>query len=137
MQDKSNIFKNSGKTAYRVPEGYFDGLKSRLEAIPASNGEEVGALRRIKPYLALAACFFAIMLVGNVVLKSTVGEDVTTDYYSEMVYVDLIPAIQAEEYFHADTSQQESISDEDVINYLIDSGTSAELIEYAGLIAKK
>lgn len=137
MQERNDIFKNTGKTAYKVPEGYFEGLKARLEAIPASNGEGVGALRRIKPYLALAACFLAIMLVGNVVLRNTVGEDVTTDYYSEMVYVDLIPVIQAEEYFNADTSKQEAISDEDVINYLIDSGTSAELIEYAGLIAKK
>lgn len=44
--------------------------------------------------------------------------------------------LQADEYLSTESDMQDSISDEDVVNYLIDSGTSTELIEYAGLTAQ-
>lgn len=137
MQEKDNIFKSIGKEALKVPEGYFDELKERLDAIPATNGGcSAGPARILKPCLALAACFMALLVVGNVVLRSTAGDRVSADDYSEMAYVDLIPAMQADEYLNTEVPEQETISDEDVVNYLIDSGASAELIEYAGLLAK-
>ena len=89
MDQSKNIFNNVGKAAFDVPEGYFESLRGRLEAIPAGNGPGTGAMGRITPYLALAACFVAIMLVGNLVLRSTAGDDIMTDYYSRIAYSDL------------------------------------------------
>lgn len=133
MQEKSDIFNGSGKAGFKVPEGYFEGLRSRLNSIPEQR-MSLGPVQRIKPYLALAASFAAILIAGNVVLRSTADRITDDDFYEELGYVSLL---QADEYLQSDTARQETISEEDVINYLIDSGASAELIEYAGLIAKK
>lgn len=92
---------------------------------------------RITPYLALAACFVAIMLVGNLVLRSTAGDDIMTDYYSRIAYSDLIPVTEPDDLFHRSPSEQDQITEEDVIDYLITSFTPTELVEYEGLIAQK
>lgn len=134
MQEKSRIFDEAAKTAREVPKNYFEELEARLGAIPDSHRIGSPALR-LKPYLALAACFTAIMLVGNAVLRSTMTDSPQSDFYNnEFAYVSLL---QADEYLSTESDMQDSISDEDVVNYLIDSGTSTELIEYAGLTAQK
>ena len=133
MQEKSDIFNGSGKAGFKVPEGYFEGLKARLNRIPEQRAE-LGPVQRIKPYLALAASFAAILIAGNVVLRSTAERILSDDFYEELGYVSLL---QADEYLQSDTARQDTISDEDVINYLIDSGVSTELIEYTGVLAQK
>ncbi len=133
MQEKRDIFNGTRKAAFKVPEGYFEELGARLDAIPAL-GRTVSPVQRMKPYLALAACFLGILLVGNAILGSTADKSSANDLYNDFAYARLI---QSAEYLHSVGTEQDTISDEDVVNYLIDSGTSAELIEYAGLIAKK
>lgn len=133
MQEKSDIFKGSGKAGFKVPEGYFEGLKARLGSIPEQRTVSAPVLR-MKPYLALAASFAAILIAGNVVLRSTAERFPADDLYEELGYVSLL---QADEYLQSDTARQDTISEEDVINYLIDSGVSTELIEYNGLLAQK
>lgn len=134
MQEKSDILNGGERLAYDVPEGYFDGLKARLTGIPERRIAS-GPMQRIAPYLALAACFVGMMIAGTAVLRSTAGE--AADEYSEMAYAALSQVIQSEEYLPSATVEQDSITDEDVINYLIDSGASTELIEYTGLLARK
>ena len=129
MQKRNDIFNGTGKAAFKVPEGYFEELKARLDTIPAMN-QTISPMQRMKPYLALAACFLAILMIGNAILSGTAEKGAA----SEFAYISLL---QTNEYLHADGAEQDTISNEDVVNYLIDSGTSAELIEYAGLIAKK
>lgn len=133
MREKSDIFNGCGKADFKVPEGYFEGLKSRLESIPEQR-VTLSPIQRMKPYLALAASFAAILIAGNVVLRGTTETSPADNFYEELGYVSLL---QANEYLQSDTVRQDTISEEDVINYLIDSGASAELIEYAGLLAKK
>lgn len=134
MQGKNNIFNDAGKAAFKVPEGYFEGLKARLDAIPATP-RTLGPVQRVKPYLALAACFLAFLLVGNAVLRGTAEKRAEADlYYNEFAYAAML---RADEYLHPEADTQDTVSNDDVVNYLIDSGTPAELIEYAGLIAKK
>ncbi len=135
MRKNNEIFKDAGKALFNVPEGYFNDLKARLDGIPGTNAGNVGVMQRLKPYLALAACFLAIMCVGNLVLRNTADRGMAGDYYNEAAYADLMT--MPEDAFHAVLSAQDTISDEDVVNYLISSGTSAELIEYTRLIAKK
>lgn len=136
MWKNDKIFIGGGKASYNVPEGYFNDLQTRLAAIPGSTTRNVGAMRRMKPYLALAACFLAIVFVGNLILGNTTGKSATgEEWYNDAAYVALMT--MPEEAFQAVLSERDSISDEDVVNYLISSGTSTELIEYTGLIAKK
>lgn len=135
MKKEKDIF---GEVAFDVPEGYFKDLQARLDAIPSHNAPSLGFARRFQPYLALAACFIGILIVGNVVLRGTTGETGSSDlYYNEIVYADLIPVTQPDEIFQTAPAEQDSLTDEDVIDWLIASGTSTEMIEYTGLIAQK
>lgn len=134
MRKNENIFDDSWKTSMSVPEGYFNGLQERLRTIPEDGRQRIGPIQRLTPYLALAACFVAILLVGNVVLDTT-GDRMAEDFINEEIYADFmaIPddALQTVMY------EQDTISYADVIDYLIASGASSEIFEYSGLVAKK
>jgi len=135
MREIDKIFMKDGNVGYGIPEGYFTGLQARLGAIPSMKTQSVSHMQRVMPYLALAACFLAILCVGNFVIGSTADSGTTGDWYNEAAYAELMT--MPEEAFNTVMSEQDTISDDDVINYLISSGTPTELIEYSGLIAKK
>lgn len=137
MLENNKIFNGIGKAPYDVPDGYFKSLQARLETIPTMTGRTVGPVQRMKPYLALAACFLAAVLIGNTVLRSTTSDVATHDYYNEITLADLIPLTQPDEVFMTVAPERDTISEEDVIDYLITSGMSPEMIEYTGLIAQK
>lgn len=117
-----------------VPEGYFNGLQERLRAIPEDGRQRIGPIQRLTPYLALAACFVAILLVGNVVLDTT-GDRMTGDFINEEIYADLMAI--PDEALQTVMYEQDTISYADVIDYLIASGASSEIFEYSGLVAQK
>lgn len=122
-----------------VPEGYFDSLKERLSNIPSEEksnalAEEVSRERRtffmrVKPYVAFAASIAIAVVVGTSILKLTVGRDSQKDasVYEILGYSDLIPRTYSP---YVETEPSEEISSEDIVDYLIDSGTSYELIAY-------
>ena len=134
MRKNENIFDDSWKTSMSVPEGYFNGLQERLRAIPEDGRQRIGPIQRLTPYLALAACFVAILLVGNVVLDTT-GDRMTGDFINEEIYADLMAI--PDEALQTVMYEQDTISYADVIDYLIASGASSEIFEYSGLVAKK
>ena len=135
MKKEKDIFK---KVAFDVPDGYFNDLQARLDTIPSQGRSNPGLVRKVQPYIALAACFLGILIVGNAVLRGTTGETENSGtYYNEIVYADMIPVTQPDAIFQTAPSEQDSSSDADVIDWLIASGTPTELIEYAGLIAQK
>ena len=79
---------------YSTPDGYFEGLQTRLVEIPAHRSRI-----NFMPYLALAASFALAALAGNYILmKSTASQ----------------PA-----------------SDEEIVEYLIDSGMTLAQLEDA------
>lgn len=135
MIENDKIFNGIRKASYDVPDGYFKNLQARLETIPVMR--TVSTVQRMKPYLALAACFLAAVLIGNTVLRSTTSDVATHDYYNEITLADLIPLTQPDEVFMTVAPEQDTISEEDVIDYMITSGMSPEMIEYTGLIAQK
>ena len=63
MKEMNNI--------YKVPDGYFDSLQKRLEAIPSQHTEERAPVvvmplwTRVRPYVALAACMLMAFFIGN------------------------------------------------------------------------
>ena len=127
---------NRNSNIYKVPEGYFEQLQSRLETIPAQQerqSEVVSPWGRVRPYLALAACFVMIVFVGNYVLSSSFKSADDSISFEDICYADLIPVTNP--YIIYDDSPytyaaQETASEDDIVEYLISSGASVDYIAY-------
>ena len=131
MKEMNNI--------YKVPDGYFDSLQKRLEAIPSQHKEvrdpvvTVPLWTRVRPYVALAACMLMAFFVGNFFLgrnqASAPAEFGLQDYYM----ADLIPVTNPYAIYDdapMDLYTIEGSSEDDVVQYLISSGTSVDYIAY-------
>lgn len=120
------------KIQFSVPEGYFQKLQGRLEAIPEKSAEmKPSRWNVVKPYLAMAAAFAMILTGGTAVLKMTTDKVVDTKMsdYDEIRMADLVPV--TEPYLvYLNKSGESDITDEDITAYLIDSGMSLDHISY-------
>lgn len=120
----------NNKRPYSVPEGYFDGLEMRLSNIPDLR-PTVSVWDKIKPYAALAVCFGAIYLFGSTFVKKAVPATYDGLSYEQLYYSDLIPWTDPYSIYEIGNIETEAAYDEnDIVNYLIDSGTSIDLIQY-------
>ena len=125
----------SKRTDITTPEGYFGDLQARLLEIPArQQPARVGTVRRLTPYLAIAASFLAIVLVGNAILNRTAApaEDDTWAYVSYLADAldpdGAVPIDMAGYYL--DDEETEGLSAEDIMNYLLADGISVEQLAY-------
>ena len=57
---------------HTTPEAYFSDLKTRLRSIPEMQEVPTG-WQRVRPHLAMAAAFLAIVAVGTAILRNTAG----------------------------------------------------------------
>ena len=127
------------KNIYKVPDGYFDSLQKRLEAIPSQHTEVVSPVvtvpfwTRVRPYVALAACMLMAFVIGNFFLgrnsAPAPAEFGLQDYYM----ADLIPVTNPYAIYDdapMDLYTMEGSSEDDVVQYLISSGTSVDYIAY-------
>ncbi len=142
MDKEKNILDGIGRNSFSAPEGYFEDLKLRLSAIPSTGrsgfgvSEETSLWTRVKPYLALAACFLIAVTVGTAILNKTTPEPDESDAYTEFLLSGVLPSETARDEFYLleyeDSSLLDSeISEEDIINYLIESGVSYEALAYS------
>jgi hypothetical protein len=137
MKMGKDILDDLKKNPYSVPDGYFDRLKGRLNEIAVSSVDTVprSLWQRIRPYAALAACFAASFLIGNAILRKTAPKASSSDqFYKELMYSDLIPVTQPYAIFEMEDEEEMETSDEDTINFLIETGVSVELIAYVELL---
>ena len=100
------------QNSHITPEGYFNDLKARLHSIPCQQ-EMPSTWQRVRPHLAMAAAFLAIVTVGTAILRSTAGT----------------PAIGVQDLDSQYELQEAEFSEDDIINYLIDSGVNIENID--------
>jgi hypothetical protein len=115
-----------------TPEGYFENLQQRLSEIPARPAR-VSTVRRLAPYVAVAASFLLIVMAGNFILgrtaASAAADDDTWTYVSYLAdALDPDGAIPDESYY--DWEDEESLSAEDIVNYLVADGISVEHLNY-------
>ena len=116
-----------------TPEGYFENLQQRLSEIPARPAR-VGTVRRLAPYVAVAASFLLIVMIGNFVLGRTTApvEDDTWTYVSYLADAldpdGGVPMDMADYYLMDEES--EGLSAEDIMNYLVADGISVEHLAY-------
>ena len=120
------------KNCHTVPEGYFKGLETRLSQIPRTAVPAVPPLTKMRPYLALAAAFAALVVGGTAVLRNTVRPAAALSDEELLGYIQLIPSTDPYLIFDESAGQEgEAYSDEDIINYLIETGVSLEQLAYA------
>lgn len=127
-QTDMDIFQDSPqlkKMPFSTPEGYFDKVREDLKRPQAT---KVSLWGRLSPYAAVAAVFIFLVSAGTFLLeKTTPEEDMTQEDYflfSDNMMVSTIYEME-EDYQIAEAG----IEDEDIIEYLIYSGITAEEIE--------
>ena len=128
------------KNTFNVPEGYFDQLQKRLEAIPSEHPlvqtpvVTVPFWNRVRPYVALAACMLMAFAVGNFFLgRNHIPADAEYAYQDYYYMAELIPVTNPYVIYDdapMDLYTPESSSEDDVVEYLLSSGTSVDYIAY-------
>lgn len=112
------------KMPYTVPEGYFEQVKAEISRSTAAE-EGVSLWRMAVPYISVAATFLIMVSAGTFFLEKTTQQDGMT-YEDYLVHSDML--IEAE--YEQDTQIADAtIAAEDIIEYLIYTGVTAEDIE--------
>jgi len=110
---------------FSVPEGYFEAFKAEMDTF---EGKEPGLFRRLVPYMAMAAAFLFLVTGGTFLLQHTIPEE---DFTQEDFLVFSSGISNYEYYEEMEHIADADIEDEDIIEYLIYSGISAEEIEFS------
>ena len=123
----------SKRNDIKTPEGYFGNLQERLLEIPARPAR-VSTVRRLAPYVAIAASFLVAVMLGNFILSKTAAPSQEDDTWTYVSYLaDALDPDGAALFDEADwyTDQEETgLSEEDIINYLLADGISVEHLNY-------
>lgn len=109
---------------YSVPDGYFSVFKAGMTPYASV---EPSLARRLVPYLSMAAVFIFLVTAGTFFLQQTTPADEFTQE-DFILYSSNISGIGLYEE-EPDQLADAGIADEDIIEYLIYSGISAEEIE--------
>lgn len=113
------------KMPFRVPEGYFEGLQDSLRIDETHTPAEARSfLGRMAPYASMAAAFAIMVTAGTAILKNVTEKSDMT--YEDYIVHSEIMIIDEEET--EDTYQE--VDAQDIVEYLIHSGITAELIEF-------
>lgn len=117
------------KCPYSVPEGYFESLKEK--AVKYSKPAPVPVFQFKKVLMtavSMAAMFILMVTAGTFLLeKSTPSEDLTHEDY--IVFSDGYFDLEMYEDNMSEQYADASVSDEDIVEYLIYIGVSEEFIE--------
>lgn len=117
--------KETEKSMYGVPEGYFASLRTRLSEIP-SQVQSVTPWMRVRPYLAMAAAFLLLVTGGTLLLRLTAVPPAEEGYE----IASLIPVTDPESVFSGAVEALPEPTHDDIVEYLIDTDTSLELLAY-------
>ena len=117
------------KCPYSVPEGYFDSLKERAVKYAQPAPAPVFQFKRVLyTAISMAAMFILMVTAGTFFLKGvTSAEDLTEEDY--MVFTDGYIDLELYDDGLSEQYADASISNEDIVEYLIYTGVSEELIE--------
>lgn len=131
MKTEKDILKSAPELKtmpYSVPDGYFDSLKTGLKAVAAgSDARRKPAVVRLAPYAAMAAVFVFLVTAGTFLLERTTPS-LPEDADEFLFYSDILPVTDPYA-IGTEHTEDEYIAEEDIIEYLIYSGVTAEVIE--------
>lgn len=128
MKKENDILNNNPdlkQMPFSVPEGYFESFRIEKQAVSI----KTDLWTRVAPYAAMAAVFVLLVTVGNFLLEKSTTEYIMTeeDY---ILFSDNAMNTITYEMVYGDHVAEAELMDEDIINYLIYTGVSAEEIEY-------
>lgn len=132
MNGRKDILDAAGlhETPFTVPEGYFESLKRNAKDIATKkNSCRPSFGKRIAPYVAIAASFAAIIAAGSAILKVTAGVNGTDDEAFIAEYI--VPVTEPESVYYLSFNDADELTDEEIVEYLIESGVSLEEINEA------
>ena len=110
---------------FTTPEGYFETFKAGASKPMV---RKIDFRTRIAPYLAMAAVFIFMVTAGTLLLEKSVPQyQMTEEDY--VMFSDNIMTTITYGMEYGDQLAEAEISDEDIINYLIYTGVTAEHIE--------
>ena len=128
MKKENDILKDCRElkeNPFTVPEGYFESFKTEARKPMV---RKVNFMDRIAPYAAVAAKFVFLVTVGTLFLDNTTSEyEMTEEDY--VLFSDSMMNSLAYEMGYMSQTAEAEISEEDIINYLIYTGVTAEQIE--------
>ncbi len=104
---------------YSVPDGYFDSFKDRIRPCAETQPQ----WKRTVPYISVAAAAALLVGVGLHMPSSDNDDEFTQEDF--LVFSDTMGNTE----YYMDQLADAEIADEDIIDYLIYSGVSAEEIE--------
>ena len=112
------------KMPFSTPEGYFDALKSDLRKKDVIH---VSPWKRLSPYAATAAVFLFLVSAGTFILQKATPQDGMTQEDYILFSDEMTNTI---DYLHSPQQIADAeVMDEDIINYLIYTGTTVEEVE--------
>lgn len=114
------------KMPYSIPEGYFEGLQNNLRINEANVSTETRSFwGRMAPYISMAAAFAIIATTGTAILRNvTERSDMSFEDYIVHSEIMIVNEEETEEAYPEAEAQ-------DIVEYLIHSGITAELIEFS------
>ena len=125
----TDILKTSAelkKMPFTVPEGYFDQLRKDVMQSPKPKQVRITFWNRLMPYVAVAAMFIFILVLGKIFVKPQQQEtDELTAFEDYMVFSDDITDIAIHNMQHEQYAENE-IDEEDIIEYLIYIGAEID-----------
>ena len=130
MKQENDILKDRlelKQMPYTVPEGDFEAFKVQA-AKPMVRRIDFRA--RIAPYAAMAAVFIFMVTAGTFFLEKSVPEYQMTEEDYVMFSDNFMNTIAYEMEYGSALAEAE-LSEEDIINYLIYTGVTAEQIEFS------
>ena len=130
MKQENDILKDRlelKQMPYTVAEGYFESFKAQA-AKPMVRKIDFRA--RLAPYAAMAAVFIFMVTAGTFFLEKSVPEYQMTEEDYVMFSDNFMNAIAYEMEYGSALAEAE-LSEEDIINYLIYTGVTAEQIEFS------
>lgn len=125
------------KSPFTVPEGYFDSLKAEARKCTEPQYTHVNLRTRLAPYAAIAAMFLFIFVLGKVFIqtspksannKTELAASVS-EYEDYLVFNDISTDLSMY-YIEEDHIANNTLYDDEIIEYLIYTGVSEEYIEY-------
>ena len=113
----------------QVPEGYFQDLQQRLQAIPSEQAQSPHGIHRLAPYFAYAASIAILALVGSFIIRRTAIDPTQEETIAQWSYVSYLaqsldPDCATYEW------KEDALEQDDIVNYLVNEGFSLEEIAY-------
>ena len=123
---------------FKIPEGYFSSLEDRMARMASENAVRNATVRRPLYFRIVQAAAAAAMLSAVVLGSITLARDASDARMARQMaddsffYLELMPATGTADILYDSDSYgyvaDTGLSDEDIIDYLIYSGTPVELL---------